>query len=172
MTDGRISESLRGQVAADPDTGTADGVLQPCGEGARAGGGESAHLGSDGGVSEKNVLTLPWPPRDLSPNERRHWAQKAKAAKKYRADCYRLTKASGIKISWWGEIHLWITFYPPDRRNRDDDNIIASFKAGRDGIAEALGIDDRLFRLHPWVSDTPVKYGQIRVRFSKGPNDA
>ena len=40
-----------------------------------------------------------------------------------------------------------------DRRARDDDNIIASFKAGRDGMAQALGIDDKRFICHPFVSD-------------------
>ena len=52
-----------------------------------------------------------------------------------------------------GRLHLWIDFYPPDRRARDDDNMIASFKSGRDGIADALGIDDKRFICHPFVSD-------------------
>jgi crossover junction endodeoxyribonuclease RusA len=50
-------------------------------------------------------------------------------------------------------IAMWLDFYPPDRRARDDDNIIASFKHGRDGVALALGIDDKRFRVMPYVQD-------------------
>lgn len=35
-----------------------------------------------------------------------------------------------------------LTFYFPTTRQRDDDNAAASFKAYRDGIADALRIDD------------------------------
>jgi len=114
-------------------------------------------------------LVLGWPPRDLSPNARCHWAKKAKAAKAYRKACWALTKEAGIRIDWQGEIHLWITFFPPDRRSRDDDNLIASFKNGRDGVAEALGIDDKRFRIHPWVSNQVG--GVVKIKFSTGPEN-
>ncbi len=84
-------------------------------------------------------LTLPWMPKALSPNARLHWSTKSKAAKAYRNACYILAKQSGIAIDWDGDIHAWIDFYPPDKRHRDDDNMIAAFKAGRDGVADALG---------------------------------
>jgi crossover junction endodeoxyribonuclease RusA len=116
----------------------------------------------------RQALILPWPSRDLSPNARVHWARKGKAAKKYRADCHLLTKAAGITITWDGPAHLWITFYPPDKRARDDDNLIASFKSGRDGIADALGIDDKRFRIHPWVSDEVRKGGAVEVAITAG----
>lgn len=61
-------------------------------------------------------------------------------------------------------IALWLDFYPPDRRARDDDNMIASFKAGRDGIALALGINDKRFITHPMVMDQIG--GFIKVRLS------
>src|SRR3546814_8129920 len=54
-----------------------------------------------------------------------------------------------------------ITFCPPDRRHRDDDNMIASFKSGRDGMCEALGINDRLLRPEYHFSD-PIKGGAVR----------
>lgn len=41
---------------------------------------------------------------------------------------------------------LQITFYPPDRRHRDADNLHASMKHYLDGICQALGINDRSFR--------------------------
>lgn len=112
-------------------------------------------------------IILPWPPSELSPNRRTHWAQKSKIAKQYRHACHMLTKQTGASIDWDGDIHLWITFYPPDRRHRDDDNIIASFKAGRDGLADALGVNDRRFRSHPWLSDETG--GFVKIRISPGP---
>lgn len=111
------------------------------------------------------MINLPWPPKELNPNHKTHWAKKARIAKKYRSDCYLITKQAGININWEGFIHLWMEFYPPDRRHRDDDNMIASFKAGRDGMADALGIDDKRIRIHPAVMDEPL--GMIKVILTK-----
>lgn len=113
-----------------------------------------------------NEIILPWPPRLLSPNARAHWAARAKVSKAYMTECWALTLQSGVAVDWDGTIHLWITFYPPDRRRRDDDNIIASFKSGRDGMARALKVDDVRFRTHPLVSDETG--GVIKVRLSRG----
>lgn len=111
-------------------------------------------------------VTLGWPPKELSPNARGHWSKKAKAAKAYRKACWALALEAGIKADWEGEVHLWLTFFPPDRRHRDDDNCIAAFKSGRDGLADALKIDDKQFRLHSWVSSQIG--GMVKVRLSKG----
>lgn len=117
-----------------------------------------------------NILMLPWPPSILSPNSRAHWSVKSKAAKDYRATCGWLTKAEKVVIDWDGVVHMWITFYPPDKRHRDDDNLISAFKSGRDGIADALGINDKRFRIYPWLSTETVNGGQVRVAFTDGPN--
>jgi len=99
-------------------------------------------------------IILPWPPNQLSPNARVHWSVKSKHAKAYRETCFALCReAKLVKPETEGRLHLWLTFVPPDRRHRDDDNLVASFKNGRDGIADALGIDDRRFVCHPFVSD-------------------
>lgn len=66
------------------------------------------------------------------------------------------------------KIALWLDFVPPDRRHRDDDNLVASFKAGRDGIAMALGIDDKRFRCFPYVHDNQIG-GFVRVRITGCP---
>lgn len=109
-------------------------------------------------------VTLPWPPAILNPNRREHWAKRSKAAAMYRQACYMLALEAGAKagIPWDGDIHLWLDFYPPDRRHRDDDNIIAAFKSGRDGLAQALGVNDRRFRTHPYVQ-TEIG-GMVKVR--------
>jgi crossover junction endodeoxyribonuclease RusA len=44
-----------------------------------------------------------------------------------------------------GKIPVEITFYPPDKRHRDADNMVASIKAGIDGLADALKVNDKRF---------------------------
>ncbi|HDS1811562.1 MULTISPECIES: endodeoxyribonuclease RusA [Pseudomonas] len=108
-------------------------------------------------------LTLPWPPAACSPNARVHWREKSKAAKSYRAACHLLAKQAGVTAPE-GEALLMLEFVPPDRRRRDDDNLLAMFKAGRDGLADALGIDDNVFATQIRVSKETTKGGAVRVR--------
>ncbi|MHB2048881.1 RusA family crossover junction endodeoxyribonuclease [Pseudomonas sp. VEM90] len=108
-------------------------------------------------------LTLPWPPAACSPNSRGHWSKKSRAAKSYRAACHLLAKQAGIKAPR-GDALLMLEFMPPDRRRRDDDNLLAMFKAGRDGLADALGIDDNVFATQISVSKETIKGGAVRVR--------
>lgn len=109
-------------------------------------------------------ITLPWPPRALSPNSRTHWRKKAPIAKAYKQACWAITIKSGLTLPQTaGKLALWIDFYPPDRRHRDDDNMIASFKHGRDGVALALGIDDKRFRTFPYVQDKIGGFIKVRI---------
>jgi crossover junction endodeoxyribonuclease RusA len=110
-------------------------------------------------------LILPWPPKVLSPNARSHWATKSKAAKAYRAACFLLCLKAALPVPT-GRALLSLEFVPPDRRRRDDDNCIAAFKSGRDGVAQALGIDDSRFVTQLQLSDETVKGGAVRVRIS------
>lgn len=61
-----------------------------------------------------------------------------------------------------GRVCLAVTFYPPVTRERDRDNLIASFKAHQDGIADALGIDDRNFDV-TYTVEAPAKPGRVEV---------
>ena len=97
------------------------------------------------------TVELPWPDRALSPNNRDRWAniRSKKAAKNY---AWGMTKAAmgplGIRVAAWsGEIKVHLEFIPAINRSRDEDNFVASMKAGLDGIASALGVDDANFRL-------------------------
>ena len=110
---------------------------------------------------------FPWPPKELNPNARVHWSKRSKAAKAYRLQCYMIARSHIAKYGGVGlgseDLHLWLDFFPPDRRRRDDDNMIASFKNGRDGLAEALGLDDYRFRTHPFVKDEIGGYIEARI---------
>jgi crossover junction endodeoxyribonuclease RusA len=108
------------------------------------------------------VLALPWPDKLLSPNARVHWSRKAKATKLAREYAWAVTlNATGPNTAWRGA-RLAFTFNPPDKRRRDTDNCIASTKAVRDGIADALGIDDSKFECSYRMGE-PVKGGAVRV---------
>jgi crossover junction endodeoxyribonuclease RusA len=113
-----------------------------------------------------NKVTLPWPPKQLSPNARVHWAVKAKAAKIYRADCFNLAKQAGVKFEEEGKIHLFVDFYCPDKRARDSDNLLSSMKSAIDGLADALKVNDSRFVIHPFVRDEIIKGGQVVITIS------
>lgn len=103
-------------------------------------------------------ITLPWPPRSLSPNARCHWAARAKAAAKARQDARLMTQASGARQPGWAAARLVVALHPPRRPGRMNiDNAIAALKASLDGIADALGMDDSLFRIE-W----PTTFGEVR----------
>lgn len=112
------------------------------------------------------MVELSWPAKPLSPNfrSRSHWP-KTRALKAAKNEAYYATKAAmgGQPFTPLSpRLAFVITAYPPDKRSRDDDNLGASMKAARDGIAAALGVDDRIFdqRLQ-WGE--PVKGGKIIV---------
>ena len=94
-------------------------------------------------------ITLPWPPKELSPNARLHWAQLRKHTKAYREACYWQSIAQGIKpnVKYPAPVTVTLEFVPPARRHYDVDNLIARMKSGLDGLADALGVNDRDFRL-------------------------
>lgn len=106
-------------------------------------------------------IMLPWPSRALSPNARGHWAQRSRAAKAYRHQCFLFAKKAGL-VAPAGRILLQLEFLPPTARRRDDDNLLASFKAGRDGLADALGIDDSLFVSQVQIGEVH-RGGAVRV---------
>lgn len=101
-------------------------------------------------------LLLPWPSRTLHPNARPCRAVKTKATRAARAAAAQAMAAAmaahGIAERGWRQpegkssrLRLVVTFMPPSGRWRDDDGMIAAFKASRDGIADAMGVDDRWF---------------------------
>lgn len=105
------------------------------------------------------IVSLPWPPKELTPNFKRkhHWSKYRPFERSYRHTCWALTleaKAHGRLLS--------VTFNPPDRRKRDDDGMIGSFKNGRDGIADALRTDDHNFR-PDYRFGNPVPGGRVVV---------
>ncbi len=115
-------------------------------------------------------LVLGWPPSDLSPNARLHWAKLAKAKKQYRKDCETLSKEQlkKYKLKELPEkLVLEMTFIPPNKRNYDRDNLVARMKSGIDGLADALRINDKRFNTVISTMDTDTLGGFVRIRILK-----
>lgn len=111
------------------------------------------------------TITLPWPPKQLSPNARIHWATKARHAKGYKTACYAIARQAGLLPPYHtGKIALRLDFCPPNKCRRDLDNLLASMKAGIDGVAWALGVDDSRFTFAISLADDVVRGGAVRVQ--------
>lgn len=110
------------------------------------------------------TITLPWPPRELSPNARHaHWSQLSRAKARYRAACALSAKRQGAARIDPGLMLVSLEFAPPDRRARDLDNLIASMKSGLDGLADVLEVDDRLWQLSARINRDSYGIGLVRV---------
>lgn len=122
------------------------------------------------------VVTLAWPPQELKPNWRGHWAAKARKVKQYRHDAYIAAKAasSAQYFGYKGKAQVRCEFCAPDRRQRDEDNLVAAMKAGFDGIADRLGINDRKFHYleHEYRFSGRQRVGYVRVHVFIGGKDA
>lgn len=92
-------------------------------------------------------IELPWPPKELSPNFRAHWAKLAKAKKNYRHACAYAAVQQGVRRADHKKLHLSLTFFAPTRRAYDLDNALARMKSGLDGLADVLGVDDKHWSL-------------------------
>ena len=112
------------------------------------------------------MIDLPWPHKSLSPNARIHWAPKAKLTASYRSECGWRARAQGVYPTDADRVRMTITFCPPDARRRDMDNLVASTKALRDGLMDALGVDDSKFVVTYAIGDI-VKGGAVRVEIEE-----
>ena len=94
------------------------------------------------------MITLPWFAKELSPNTKCHWSKKGKAAKAARQYAFITSREAGYtkvaKELGNNPKTLSIVFYPPSKRG-DLDNMLASMKNTIDGIADAIGINDKHF---------------------------
>lgn len=92
--------------------------------------------------------------------------QLARAKKKYRQDCAWATiqqrQSQGDKLN--GKLRVELTFYAPNRRTYDRDNLLARMKAGLDGMADGLRIDDKRFdTIAVRVADKIGGYVYVRI---------
>ncbi len=118
------------------------------------------------------IVTLPWPPSELSPNQRQHWAQLAKAKKSYRQACWATATSQGARHIQADRLHVALKFVPPNRRKFDLDNLLARMKAGLDGLADVLGVDDSRWQISLERANDPKAPGFVLVRITHIPGAA
>lgn len=109
------------------------------------------------------MIRCPWPPKPLWSNDRSPRWKKAKATQVYRQTCFALALEQSVHKRKWpaGTINVHLTFHPMGEP--DDDNLEAAFKAGRDGIADAMKVNDKNFKVTREIGHK-VKGGCVVVR--------
>ncbi len=109
------------------------------------------------------MIELQWPPSILSGHAKGNgkW-KKIAATKQHRQWAKEATEAANTpELPSKGDIYITFTFYPPDRRS-DRCNMPNRLKPAIDGIADALGVNDR--RFHPaYLFAEPVANPRVVV---------
>lgn len=116
-------------------------------------------------MKEANFF-LPWPDKKLSANARQHWASLALAKKKARLAAHWAILEAGIGQIKADELHVKLTFYPPDRRRRDADNCLFCEKSRLDALSDVVGIDDSRFIITFSMAGTIEKNGLVKVELT------
>ena len=110
------------------------------------------------------IVKLPFPHPQLFPNRKNgsHWTKTNAIKEVQKSEAYYLTKQAGPYKAPDGFIPLTLMFLQPDNRHRDSDNMHAASKALLDGLAQALGVDDKRFKpvIIDWERD-PEKKGAL-----------
>lgn len=108
------------------------------------------------------MLHLPFPPSTLSGHNTGHWRTKSLVVKKHRDWAYSATQSQSINVPEQGDILITVSFIPPDNRG-DRVNFANRMKPYFDGIADALGVNDK--RFVPRYFYAPAdKGGQVHVQ--------
>lgn len=107
-------------------------------------------------------IDLSFPPSDLTPHAKGNWKAKAAATKRYRQLCAKEAMAQGLRGMSTERVRARITIHRPNLR-RDYQNCISCFKAGVDGIADVIGIDDRYWTIDFVEGDLCRPLGRVVV---------
>lgn len=113
-------------------------------------------------------ITYPWPDFRISPNgmKRGNRRLQARLTKTVRDSAAKITHERGLDPVQCATPRVAIS-HPPSGR-WDKDNAKGIQKPILDGIADALGVNDKIFDLDQRVGD-PVKGGAIVVLFDEIP---
>jgi len=95
-------------------------------------------------------------------NLRGHWGKRARRAKKQREAARLLIRAARIAIPKSGSVAITLTRIAP--RALDTDNLASGLKAVRDGVADALGVDDGSARIEWRYAQERGKPGEYAVK--------
>ena len=111
-------------------------------------------------------IELPFPNGKISPNRAKgvHWGATSSLKGRQFDDAFMLTMqlTGGVKRPD-KEMPMKVVFCEPDRRKRDLDNCLAAAKSAIDGIASALGVNDKNFSPITIIRGVVVKGGLMVV---------
>ena len=108
------------------------------------------------------MITLPFPSSSLSGHSSKHYRVMRPIIAKHRDWARKAALAAKYHVQPEGDIQIHITFYPPNNRG-DRLNYPNRMKAYFDGIADALGVNDKRFVPHFYFC-APEKPGRVEVR--------
>lgn len=108
------------------------------------------------------LIELPFPSADLSGHHNKHFWKVRPIINKHREWARRAALAALVPVPDDGDIRVSVTFYPPDKRG-DRVNYPNRMKAYWDGIADALGVNDRRF-LPAYHFAEPTKEARVVIR--------
>lgn len=97
-------------------------------------------------------------------NAREHWGASQRRAKAQRSGAAEATRELGASLLSWSGWRVTITRLGP--RRLDCDNAVASAKHVRDGVADAVGVDDGNPRFAWAVRQRPSKTFGVEVEIA------
>ena len=113
------------------------------------------------------IIVLPFPPSALAGHNNGTWRKRDKVVATYRAEAFHLTRDALRKQGFTktdGDIAISIRFIPTNERG-DRVNYPIRIKCQLDGIAEALGVNDKQF-LPSYIFEPACKPGRVEVILS------
>jgi crossover junction endodeoxyribonuclease RusA len=108
------------------------------------------------------MIELPWPPASLSGHNNGTYRTKASIIKKHRKHAFEVAKAAKLKVNATGDIPVCVTFHAPNNRS-DRINYWGRCKPYFDGIADALGVNDKRFVPAGYRIGENIKGGKVVV---------
>ena len=99
-------------------------------------------------------------------NQRGHWRKWAGVWKAQRTAAFEHT-VTALMTHEAHELPLVVTLTRVSARYLDDDNLATAFKSTRDGIADALGLDDRDPRIRWEYAQEKGKPPYMRIQIER-----
>lgn len=100
------------------------------------------------------TIELPIPLNGLWPNDRVHWARKARVVRQTRTLAHLVGRQRAVECGWLRpirEANVQTRWLLPGRV-RDPDNCVSALKSTLDGLTDAgIWFDDRRLTIHPPV---------------------
>ncbi|QDP60525.1 MAG: hypothetical protein Unbinned338contig1000_18 [Prokaryotic dsDNA virus sp.] len=124
--------------------------------------GDASHPDLAGSFS----VTFPWPAPGVRTNARGNRGKRAMLVKQARTSAAQIAWDAGLS-PMSDVLPVKVTFHPPNARD-DKLNRMGNVKAMFDGIADALGVNDKAFDPTP-INGEQVQGGAVVVTFAEIP---